>query len=137
MSLKSGPKYEPTPCARWQLMHWPLPTNNVLPREASAPAGRVWPAAAGKERQLLIAVDGSHPSYNTESVSFGGEWSWKDILALRMGYQNLAQQDSEVGLTFGGGLKGRFGEHLFAFDYAWADQGRLQETQRFSFVVTL
>ena len=95
------------------------------------------PFHVGPQQQVLIAVDGYHPSYNTESLSFGGEWTWKDLLSLRTGYQNLYQQDSEVGLTFGGGLKGRFGEHSFSFDYAWADQGRLQDTHRFSFVVTL
>jgi long-subunit fatty acid transport protein len=82
---------------------------------------------------IQLAVDAFHPSDNTESVSFGAEWAWKENLALRAGWQNLMMQDSEVGLTLGAGLAGRIDDARYRLDYAWADHGRLGSTQRFSF----
>lgn len=92
--------------------------------------------AAGPQGRVLLTLDAFHASYNTESLSAGAEWSWKDIFALRAGYQNLYQEDSEVGLALGAGLKGSLGEQTFSFDYAWADQGLLDETHRMTFVIT-
>ncbi len=62
----------------------------------------------------------------------GAEWSLKDMLALRAGYQNLFLEDSEVGLTAGFGVKGRVTDYRYHLDYAWADQGRLQDSHRVS-----
>jgi hypothetical protein len=85
--------------------------------------------------KVVVTADGYHPSDNDESMSVGGAWTWKDAFSLRAGYQNLFLKDSEVGLTFGAGLQGRVADYRFQFDYAWADFGRLQDTQRFTFVV--
>jgi long-subunit fatty acid transport protein len=88
------------------------------------------PLTIGESNRLFLAVDAFHPSDNTESVSFGAEWTVLNIFSLRAGYQNLFLQDSEVGLTLGAGLEYAVTDvHLF-FDYAWADHGRLENTQR-------
>lgn len=84
------------------------------------------------DNTISIAVDAFHPSDNTESMSVGGEYVFMKTFAIRGGYQNLFQQDSEVGLTLGGGLQYEMGTYKFTFDYGWADQGRLKETHRFS-----
>jgi hypothetical protein len=55
-----------------------------------------------------------------------------DILALRGGYQNLYLQDSEVGLTLGTGLNLTIDGYNINLDYAWANHGRLINTQRFT-----
>jgi hypothetical protein len=55
-----------------------------------------------------------------------------DRVALRLGYQNLFLQDSEVGLTLGAGVMGDMQGAHYRLDYGWADQGRLNSTQRFS-----
>jgi hypothetical protein len=88
------------------------------------------PIAIGENNRLFLAVDAFHPSDNTESVSFGAEWVFFNTFALRGGYQNLFLKDSEVGLTLGAGLEHTFADVRILFDYAWADQGRLEKTQR-------
>jgi hypothetical protein len=92
--------------------------------------GLGWPLRLNEKNRVELSVDAFHPSDNTESVSFGGEWMLYDIIALRGGYQNLFLQDSEVGLTLGVGLQYDFEGYGFRFDYAWADHGRLDDTQR-------
>ena len=84
------------------------------------------------DNRFLAALDAFHPSDNTESVSFGGEWSFMNTFAVRAGYQNLWQQDSELGLTLGAGLQVEMGTYAMNFDYGWADHGRLEETHRIS-----
>ena len=98
--------------------------------------GVTWPGQITPENKLLLAVDAYHPSDNTESVSLGGEWLWKDALAIRSGFQHLAQEDLEGGFTFGAGLQGTLGGQYFHCDYAWNDQGRLDATHRLTFVVS-
>lgn len=88
------------------------------------------PFRFGPGNQLRVAVDAFHPSDNTESVSAGAEWSLKDLLALRLGYQNAFQHDSEVGLALGAGVRGKMDVYGYRVDYAWADHGRLGSTQR-------
>ncbi len=94
------------------------------------------PRQLSPDSRVLFAVDAFHPSDNTESVSGGAEWSWKNTVALRAGYQSLFQEDSDVGLALGLGLRGDLGANAFQFDYAWADHSRLQETHRMTFAVT-
>ena len=81
--------------------------------------------------RLNVELDAFHPSDNTESVSFGAEGVYSNRLALRLGYQNLFLQDSEVGLTLGAGVMGDMQGAHYRLDYGWADQGRLNSTQRF------
>jgi hypothetical protein len=88
------------------------------------------PFRLGDANRFMLAVDAFHPSDNTESVSVGGEYVFDDFLAVRAGYQNMFQQDSELGLTLGGGVKYEMGTYKFSLDYCWADQGRLTDSQR-------
>ncbi len=94
--------------------------------------GMYWPLRLGENNRVNIAVDAFHPNDNTESVSFGAEWSVADFLFLRGGYQNLFLQDSEVGLTLGAGLDYSYGDLSLRIDYAWSDHGRLDNSQRFT-----
>jgi hypothetical protein len=89
----------------------------------------------GNGGTLCFVADAFHSSSNTESVSGGVEWRWRRLLAVRSGYQNLGQGDAEAGLTAGLGLSGALGSQGFEFDYAWADQGRLERSHRFTFVL--
>ena len=92
------------------------------------------PRKLGSDGQLNLALDAFHPSDNSESVSLGGEYTYRSTASLRAGYQNLFQKDSEVGLTVGLGLHGRRSGRGFEYglDYAWADHGRLDDTHRFT-----
>lgn len=90
------------------------------------------PWQIGNYHKFQFAVDAFHPNDNTESISFGGEWMFRNTFAIRGGYQNLFQQDSEVGLTLGAGLYFDVGGYEFKMDYAWNDYGRLESVQRFT-----
>jgi len=94
------------------------------------------PVNLGDENKITLAIDAFHPSDNTESVSFGAEWMFQNTLMLRGGYQNLFQQDSEVGLTLGAGLQYQMDDYRLNFDYGWADHGRLEKTHRLTLGVT-
>jgi hypothetical protein len=95
--------------------------------------GVAQPFALGHEARLLLAADALHPSDNTESLCLGAEVTFRDALGIRLGYQSLFLQDSEVGLTGGAGFRGSLDGLRYHVDYAWADQGRLEDTHRFSF----
>lgn len=88
------------------------------------------PVRLNPRTKLLLAADALQPSDNTESVSAGAELSWRDRFALRAGYQNLGERDSEVGVTLGAGFTGKLEAFGYKVDYAWADQGRLEGTHR-------
>ncbi len=88
------------------------------------------PVKLSRDATLGLAVDAFHPADNTESVSAGAELSYRRLAAVRLGWQNAFQRDTELGFTGGAGLQGRFADYRYRFDYAWADHGRLGSTQR-------
>jgi long-subunit fatty acid transport protein len=100
-------------------------------------AGISFPKRISSSSRLLIVVDAQHPSDNTESLSGGWEWTWKEAFSIRAGYQNLYQQDSELGLTTGVGFRGVLADKSYQFDYAWAHHTTLAETHRLTFVLGL
>ncbi len=113
--------------------------NNKLPAELRTDTyplpilfrvGVSYPIRLGDFSRLLLAVDALHPNDNTESVNAGGEWMLWDNFFLRGGYRNLFQQDLEGGLVLGAGLQIAFSGYEVHFDYAWADYGVLEQTQR-------
>jgi hypothetical protein len=95
------------------------------------------PYRIAPNQRILVLLDALHPNDNTESVNAGAEWSWRDALSLRAGYQTLFQEDSELGATLGVGLRGDFVDRRFQFDYAWAGHEHLQETHRLTLVLEL
>jgi long-subunit fatty acid transport protein len=106
----------------------------VFTEEFSLPivfrVGLAYPFRIDDDNGLHLAVDAFHPSDNTESVSFGAEWKLLNTFAIRAGYQHLFQEDSQVGLTLGGGIEYSFFEIPFRIDYAWASHNMLKGTQR-------
>jgi hypothetical protein len=84
------------------------------------------------DTRLEVEVDAFHPSDNSESVSLGAEASFRNLLAFRLGYQNLFLKDSEVGPTAGAGISGKYESASYRLDYGWADHGRLQSSHRLS-----
>ncbi len=95
--------------------------------------GVAHPFVLGEDARLLVAADALHPSDNTESLSLGAELLLRRSLGVRFGWQGMFLQDTEVGLTAGAGLRGTFDDLQYHVDYGWADQGRLEDTHRFSF----
>ncbi len=81
-----------------------------------------------------VAVDALHPNDNYESMNVGTEFSYKEFLFLRAGYQSLFLVDGEGGLSFGIGLDSKmlFSSDIVKFDYAYRDFGRLNNINVFS-----
>ena len=102
--------------------------NYPVPVEFRVGLGYPW--RPGPDWRIWAAVQATHPSDNSESVSGGLETTYRNLLALRAGYQNLLQEDSEEGLTLGAGLRGRLETFDYRLDYAWADEGRLGDVHR-------
>lgn len=96
---------------------------------------------------LRGAIDALHPNDNVESLNLGIEARLAEILALRAGWNRLRPQNFfekigldverddtvEGGLTLGAGLAWQLeGLGALVVDYAWADYGRLNNTQFFT-----
>ncbi len=95
--------------------------------------GLAWDAFHSADHRLVLSTDAAHPNDNSEYLNLGGEYVFRDLIALRAGYRNLFEEDGEQGLTFGGGLNLRLDRALRArFDYAYADFGRLEQTHWFT-----
>lgn len=81
------------------------------------------------ERQkLTLSIDGLHPNNNSESVNMGMQYT--GILSavgkvfLRGGYKALFMEDSQYGLSLGGGvIINFFGNRAIKIDYAYRDIG--------------
>ncbi len=102
---------------------WPLPLTFQF--------GLAMEPYKSDDHRLTIAVDAMHPSDNTESINIGAEYAFHEMFVFRGGYHNLFQRDTEEGLTVGAGFTQRFlGNMKVCLDYAYADFGRLQNTQR-------
>ncbi len=99
--------------------------------------GMSYPRRTSATSAILMTVDAFHPNDNTEGLSLGWEWTWKDTLALRAGYQSLGQQDSELGPTAGVGLSGAIASHRFQLDYGWASHTVLPEIHRITFILAM
>jgi long-subunit fatty acid transport protein len=108
---------------------------NDFPLPVLFRVGIAMPFTLDDNNKIIVAADAFHPSDNTESVSVGAEWTFLNMVSFRGGYQNLFLRDSEVGLTLGAGLKYQLTDYILSFDYAWADQGRLENTHRLTFGV--
>ncbi len=80
--------------------------------------------------RLVLEADAFHPNDNSESMSFGSELMLNRQLAVRAGYQNAFQTDSEEGLTAGAGFMSHYQNIQYHIDYAWADHGRLGNVSR-------
>lgn len=84
-----------------------------------------------------LGIDAVVPNDNNQYMNVGGEYVFKNFLALRAGYRTLFLQDSEEGLTLGLGLKYKlFEQNALSFDYAYNAFGILGNIQEFSFSFT-
>jgi putative salt-induced outer membrane protein YdiY len=88
------------------------------------------PFRLSPQASLQLAVDAFHPSDNTEGMNAGAELEYLKRFALRAGWQDAFQQDTEVGLTLGGGVRGKLDVYGYRVDYGWADHKRLGGTHR-------
>jgi len=88
---------------------------------------------------LLLAVDFYEPSDNVRSINMGVEWAFYNKLFVRGGYARLFEDDSERGLTVGGGCKFSIPSSSLKIhlDYSYEDFGLLDNTQKISMYISL
>jgi len=99
--------------------------------------GLAWDAVSTADHRVVVTTDTATPNDNNQYVNSGMEYSFRELLALRLGYRNQFERDGEQGLTWGVGLNMRVDRSTrVSFDYAYADFGRLEQTHWYTFNVT-
>ena len=84
----------------------------------------------GVDHVVTFAAEGSHPSDNLEKYNSGLEYTYRNMVSLRVGGRFNYDID---GFTAGGGIKLPFGEDReIRVDYAFQDYGILTEVHRFT-----
>lgn len=82
-----------------------------------------------EDNRVTVSIDGSHPTDSPEYASFGLEYEYNKLIALRSGYR--LNRDTEK-LFYGVGLKIPSGNSSFDFDYALASYDDLDYVHIFS-----
>jgi len=84
--------------------------------------------------RITTSVQLNHPNDNSENVSLGAEYAWRNILHLRGGYKlNVDEQSFSAGV----GVKVPLGIAFVSFDYAYAEFTRLGTSHRLSVILGL
>ncbi len=91
--------------------------------------------------RLTLAIDALHPNNNNESINLGSEYRVNAFGAgrfyLRAGYKGLLLDDSQYGLTFGGGIHlSLMRNQALKIDYAYRDMGMLGNSSIYSIGLT-
>ena len=83
-----------------------------------------------------ISADAVRPNDNDEHVNVGGEFGFRDILFLRVGWKALFLDSTEEGFTAGFGLHyPLFGSTAAALDYTYQDFGIFDGVQTISLAI--
>jgi hypothetical protein len=114
---------------QFRLQHWELP---LVMRLGFA----VYPVVTNSQK-LTVAVDALHPNNNSESVNFGAQYQYNlpgaCRLLVRGGYLGAFMDETEYGMTFGGGIHFSLLENrMLALDYAYNSIGVLGNTSSFT-----
>lgn len=99
----------------------------------------IQPIVADRSR-LILSADALHPNNNSESVNLGAQYYYKipgaGTFYLRGGYKALFMNESEYGLTLGGGAEIRMMHNVaLQVDYAYRGIGILGQAHSYSFGV--
>ncbi len=87
-----------------------------------------------EQNRLTASIQLNHPNDNSENVSTGIEYSWKDIFYIRGGYKiNVEEQD----YSLGAGVNVPIDIADFSFDYSFTNFTRLGSAHRFSIILGL
>ncbi|MEO1384543.1 MAG: PorV/PorQ family protein [Bacteroidota bacterium] len=81
-----------------------------------------------KKQSLMTTLQLDHPSDNAESIRFGLEYAYMDLLYLRAGYQ--FNVDDQAFPTAGIGLRSRVGRHPMYIDYGFTPNRFLGSVHR-------
>ncbi len=82
--------------------------------------------------KVTTSIQLNHPNDNSENVSTGVEYSWKNIVFIRGGYKfNVDEQN----YSFGAGVNLPIEIANFTLDYAYSNFTRLGSAHRFSIIL--
>lgn len=105
--------------------NWALPLNFRI--------GLLYDVIKTNMHKAYLAIDAQHPNNDYESINIGFEYIFRDMFALRGGYNSMFLQDAETSFTLGAGFNYRImGNVGFHFDFAYADFGLLENVQKFT-----
>lgn len=85
-----------------------------------------------ESQKFIFAVDVNYPNDNKQWVNVGGELSFlNELVSIRGGYKTLFLEDTQEGLTLGGGLKYNLGYIEVAVDYSFQEYEYLSNVHSF------
>ncbi len=101
-------------------------------------SANIWRDFLGsEEHDWIVAVDAIHPNDNPEYINVGTEVSlYRRMISLRAGYRQLFLDDREGGLTLGVGVGAEVMGGRVDVDYAYVDMGRLNNTNKFTLLLS-
>ena len=90
-----------------------------------------------KIHRLTISGDANHPNNNVEYINAGLEYSYNDLVSLRVGQSDLFMKDAEQGLCYGAGVNYKIprGPRV-RFDYVVRSFGVFKTISGFSIDMT-
>jgi hypothetical protein len=116
--------------AALEVSEWPLPLTFRV--------GIAIDPWATETQRFTLTLDAVHPNDNSESVSFGGEYAFRNFFFIRGGYrQAFSDVMDDGGMTGGFGIAYRLSTDVSAhFDYVFQDYGDLGTPQMWTLGVT-
>ena len=89
------------------------------------------------DHRFTVSTDANHPNNNVEYVNAGAEYTFKDLISLRIGRSDISNNDAEQGLSYGAGINYRIPRGpLVRLDYVLRPIGVFQTVTGFSIDIT-
>ncbi len=118
--------------------------NNRAPIPLSFALGASMSIAREENTRFTALIDAFKPQDEPQFYFAGGEWALANRLFLRGGYKlgfsgtrdDFGKQNTDEGFSFGGGVVLPFGDAILHLDYAFTEFSILDNTHRFSFIIT-
>jgi len=87
--------------------------------------------------RITLSGDANHPNNNVEYINAGAEYSYNDLISLRIGQSDIFMKDAEQGLCYGAGINYRIprGPRV-RFDYVIRSFGVFKTISGFSIDMT-
>lgn len=108
---------------------WPLPLTFAV--------GLGYDVINNDDWRITAALDAIIPNNQNTYGNAGIEVTWNDLISLRGGYNSIAKNDAQEGLTAGVGIQYDFGSFFAKFDYSYTDFGVFDPISRFALSVGL
>ncbi|HOJ05198.1 MAG TPA: PorV/PorQ family protein [Bacteroidota bacterium] len=99
-------------------------------------AGVSYDLAKSDMMSATISADAVRPNDNLEHVNIGGEFGFRDVFFVRLGWKGLFLDDSEEGFSAGAGLNYPiFGGTAASIDYTYQDFGIFDGVQTITLAI--